>query len=63
VVGAVDREAGGAEEVHPLISARPAGEPLRADQEISEEDEAGAGPAHDLDQDQFEAQAARFLST
>jgi hypothetical protein len=60
---AVDDEAGGADDVHPLVDRRLAGQAAHRQQEIGREDEQSARPAGNLDQESERAQAASFLST
>jgi len=60
---AVDDEAGGARDVHPLIHARLAAEPARRQQPIGREDQKRACPADDLDRELYRAQAASLRST
>lgn len=60
---AVDREADRSENIHPLVKAGLAGEAPRRQQRISKQDQDGAGPADDLDEDLLSAQAASLLST
>jgi len=60
---AVDDEAGGAGQVHPLEERRPSGHLPRGHEQIGAQDEEGAGPARGFDEEDLGAQAASFLST
>jgi hypothetical protein len=60
---AVDDEAGGADDVDPLIEGGLAGQPAERKQGVGEQDQQGANPAGDLDRDLGPAQAASFLRT
>ncbi len=60
---AVDGEAGGADDIHPLIEDRLSGQLTRRQQQIGKQDQDRAGPADDLDEEVDRRQLARFLST
>ena len=63
MVPAVNDESGRARHVHSLIQHGLAGEPPHRQQQIGSEDEQRAHPAGYFDEEELEAQAARFLST
>jgi len=60
---AVDGESDRAEDVHPLIDGRLAGEPPDRQKQIGKQDQCSAGPSGDFDCDLLTAQAASLLST
>ncbi|MBV9285999.1 MAG: hypothetical protein JO176_15365 [Acidimicrobiia bacterium] len=60
---AVDHEARRADQVHALEERRLAGQPPRRDEQVGAEDQQGARPSDDFDQEGRPAQAARFRST
>src|SRR5690349_5960171 len=55
---AVDDKTSGTRNVHPLIDRGLPGQSPGRDQQISEQDERGAGPADDLDRDLHRGHAA-----
>ena len=63
MVPAVDDEASRPGDVHPLVQRRPAIDLAHRQQKIGAKDQKRAGPADDLDQDLFGAQAASLRST
>ena len=60
---AVNGEAGGANDIHPLIDGRLACQLAHRQHQIGKQDQQRAGPPGDLDQEVDGAQLARFLST
>lgn len=63
MIPAIDHEAGRPGDVHPLVEPRAAGQPPERQEQIGRQDQPRPGPAGELDEDQFQAQAASLLST
>jgi hypothetical protein len=60
---AVDGEADGASDIHPLKEWRLAGDLAGGDEHVSAEDQRRAGPAGDFDRNLDRGQAASLRST
>jgi hypothetical protein len=63
VIAAVDHEAGGSDQIHPLEERRAAGEAADGHEQIAGKDQACPNPAGNFDQDEFRVQAASLRRT